>query len=202
MNRQAFIMITLVAGLLIAATASHAQPDYSRPGPYVGLGVAVAVFTEAEDAAERELRALGYVADVSYDTGVGLDLVAGYRFHPHMAAQLHLQYLPDVGISEDGVEVLNPDFLTFTADLKGYLLTGRVQPYALAGLGIMHLDSPDTPFFFPFDFTNFAARLGCGVDYYLTENFVLNAEIGGVIPTGTLEDHEQFTFSAGLQYRF
>ena len=59
-----------------------------------------------------------------------------------------------------------------------------------------------TAFTFAFDFTDFAGRLGGGVDYYLAENFVLAAEIGGVLPTGTLKDFDQFTFSAGLHNRF
>jgi opacity protein-like surface antigen len=180
-----------------------ATPDYARSGPYVGMGLAIASFTEAEEADEKELLfLLGYAVDVSYDTGVGLDLVAGYRFHPHIAAQVHLQYLPDTAVTVDGIEFLNLNVLTFTADLKGYLLTGRIQPYGLVGVGFMYLDLEETDFFFAVDFTDFAARLGGGVDYYFTENLVFNAEIGGVLPTGTLEDLDQFTFSAGLQYRF
>ena len=174
-----------------------AQPDYARPGLYVGMGFAGAVFTEAEEADEKFLLAfLGYAVDVSYDTAVGLDLVGGYRFHPRFAAQLHLQYLPDTTVSVEGIDFIEFDTLTFTADLKGYLLTGRIQPYGLVGLGLMYVDTSG------FDSTEFAARLGGGVDYYFTENFVLAAEIGGVLPTETLKEFDQFTFAFGMQYRF
>ena len=105
-------------------------------------------------------------------------------------------------LTVEGLNFMKLDILTFTADLKGYLLTGRIQPYALVGLGFMRVDSEETAFFFAFDFTDFATRLGGGVDYYFTENIVFGLELGGVLPTGTLKDQDQFTFSAGLHYRF
>ena len=100
------------------------------------------------------------------------------------------------------MEGVSLDILTLTGDLKGYLLTGRIQPYGLAGVGFMYADVEDTAFIFGFDETDFAARLGGGVDYYFTENLVFNAEIGGVLPTGRLEILDQFTFAFGIQCRF
>ena len=103
------------------------------------------------------------------------------------------------------MKVQEADSLTLTADMKGYLLIGRIQPYALAGLGFMHIDFEDkigVPAAFDFSDTFFAIRLGGGIDYYWTENIVLDVELGGILTVEDPYDLNQFTFAFGMQYRF
>ena len=97
--------------------------------------------------------------------------------------------------------------VVFTANMKGYLFKDRFQPYAVAGIGVMtaRLEIKDTV---GFDVsgsdwsTGFAARFGGGVDLYVTQHFVLNAEIRYVLPTGDVEGLDMISFGWGLQYRF
>ena len=87
--------------------------------------------------------------------------------------------------------------------MKAYLLTNRIQPYVLGGLGFMHVEIEDTVGVgLDFSDTFFAIRLGGGVDYYWTENIVLDVELGGVLTVDDPFDLNQFTFAFGMQYRF
>lgn len=201
-------LLTMAAFLLFAPMASAGEREssslnYARSGLYLGLGFVGGVYTQADSETEKELAAIGYVIDVESSVAAGLDLQAGYRLHPHAAAQVHFQYFPNTDVEFDGVKVIEADTWTLTGDIKGYVFTKRFQPYVLAGLGIMHTKQKDTlGLGFTESTEEFAVRLGGGIDYYLTENFVFEVELGGVLPSGDLKDLDLFTFAVGLQYRF
>jgi opacity protein-like surface antigen len=96
--------------------------------------------------------------------------------------------------------------------MKGHLLTGRYQPFVLLGLGFMRMESKTRdasggaiPGSAPqaSDRTiKLAMRFGGGLDFYITENVLANAEISYLMPTGKLEGLDYYTFGLGLQYRF
>lgn len=199
------------AGEIAAGTdggPGAATTNYARKGPYVGLGFAGALYTQAEADEKQFLRSIGYVVDVDYDLAVGLDARAGYRFHPRAAAEIHFQWLPNTDFDLDGKGfsgVGEVDAWTLTADIKGYLLTNRLQPYVVAGLGYMHQKLSGALDFAPGrggSDGDFAARVGGGIDYYLTERILFEIELGGLIPMRDLSGRDQFTFAAGLQARF
>ena len=50
--------------------------------------------------------------------------------------------------------------------------------------------------------TEFAGRVGGGLDFYLTRNIALSAEVAYVIPTGRLADLNYLTFGGQLMFRF
>ena len=68
------------------AEPEAAAPNYARKGPYLGLGIGGATYTQAENSDEKFLLSLGYVVKVKYSTTVGIDLTAGHRFHRRFAA--------------------------------------------------------------------------------------------------------------------
>ncbi|HWP67317.1 MAG TPA: outer membrane beta-barrel protein [Candidatus Limnocylindria bacterium] len=65
---------------------------------------------------------------------LGVEGRGGYRFHEHLAVEAQVTYLHDNG---DDLEAgsLDCETLSGTANLKIYMLTGRVQPYAVGGVG-------------------------------------------------------------------
>ena len=48
----------------------------------------------------------------------------------------------------------------------------------------------------------FAARFGGGIDFYVTRNIMVTAEVAYVLPTGQLDDLDQLQIGGALQYRF
>jgi opacity protein-like surface antigen len=96
-----------------------------------------------------------------------------------------------------------------TANAKGYLLTGRYQPFLLIGAGAMSADiKVRDPVGLSFTAVRsesenvFAMRFGGGIDLYATKNLVVSLEADYVYPFGNLDELEYVTISWGFQYRF
>lgn len=194
---------TLVAIASFLAAPAGAQ-DHGRSGPYLGAGVLGGSYTQAEDDLDDALSLFGLQgADVD-DATVGFEVYGGYRIVPNFALELEFEMLPDTDISAFGTA---SDLLTLDATGNGkvFLLTDRIQPYLLAGVGFMHAELETEG---PFGTsgtesdTDFTARFGGGVDLYLTENVVLSVGADYLLPTGDLDGLDYVSYGGGLQYRF
>ncbi len=163
----------------------------------------------------------------------GVNGRGGYRCHPYISAELQYEWLSDFdgGITE--TTGFNPwpsaandvprnfefelESLVLTTNVKGHLLTGRFQPFVLAGLGFMRMESKahDVTSKDTLDAAGrkravgvrdtrveVAMRFGGGLDIYLTENILVSAEGSYLIPTGKLDGMDYYMFGLGLQYRF
>lgn len=159
--------------------------------------------------------------DVDSDT-FGFNGRGGYRCHRYVSTELQFERLMnfDGSVLENGVPMndsargfdLELESLVFTTNAKAHLLTGRYQPFALAGLGFMRMESKardntggTIPGFAPQAsdvIVELAMRFGGGLDFYLTENIVVTAEGSYLLPTGKLDGLDYYTFGLGLQYRF
>lgn len=198
--------------LLVACAASAEDDAFAQPGVYVALAGSIAIPTAFDESVE----AAG-VDHVEADAGLGLHARVGYRFHPRVAAEAHYEWLagfdastdsvyrPDVG---SGTQVATATLWTLTGNAKLYLLRGEVQPFLLAGAGVLSADVKDEAD--PSDglpdlsdsSSGFAARFGAGIDYYLSEKFSLNFDASYVLPTGAVEDFDYVSVGWGFQYRF
>ena len=92
-----------------------------------------------------------------------------------------------------------------TANSKLFLLTGRIQPFLLVGFGLAHSKIEDSlGLGYDDDATGFAARLGGGVDIYLTEQIALWAKTTYLANSQEVDtiDINYVSFGAGLQLRF
>jgi opacity protein-like surface antigen len=164
---------------------------FARKGAYVGFGGYYALENFDRDAAiEADL-------DIGADDGGGLDLRGGYRFHPRFSAELLFQYYFEFGVKEQNTgENDNFDGWSTTLNAKAYGLLGAVQPYAVVGLGALVFKEKKG------EDAGFLARMGGGVDLYLTDHIVVEAEVGYALPAGDLDDYQFVTFGGGIQYRF
>jgi opacity protein-like surface antigen len=146
--------------------------------------------------------------DVDSGDSWGAEARVGYRFHPNVAAEGQLQYYDEFGLDlhvspGSGGQVATLDGMSVMGNVKGYPLTGRVQPYVLGGVGLLWLRLEDA-----FDFgieqheVGFAGRMGGGIDAYLTDNLLLNLETSYLLPAGDLSDYRMIPISLGMQYRF
>jgi opacity protein-like surface antigen len=193
MDRSIVSFGALGAALALFATspALAQSDDYARNGAYLGLAGSVGIFPELEDDLDD---VPGVDADV--DTGLGLNARAGYRFHPHIAAEAEFEWV-NADIEVSGNDVGDFDTFVGTVNGKAFLLTGRFQPFAMIGIGAMGVrgdgDSGDS---------GFAARFGGGLDFYITRNFTAAIDASYVLPTGDVDDFDLVSIGWGFGYRF
>jgi hypothetical protein len=200
--------------------------DFARNGLYAGINMVGTVYTKIEDDAktgiERGLEGLTYSGDTDTESPLGIGATVGYRFHPHLAAEIRFDWftnsvtdfngwlaavdgvpIPDDDKEETNFDILKVETLNLTGNLKGYLLTGRIQPFVQAGGGLMHANAKDK---FNLGVVKngdaFAARFGGGVDLYLNPHFFFVVEGGYVLPTGKLDELKSYLWSVGINYRF
>jgi opacity protein-like surface antigen len=207
---------------VILPAAARAQ-SYDRQGAYVGVGFSYGFenfgLGKTEDVVSE---AVGTSVKLGADDSPGFDIRGGYRLHPNVAIEGEIQYFTGFDVKIDqvttGAHVINADqkfgsidTLAVTMNAKGYVLTGRVQPYGLLGIGLARASfDPDIEGVDSQDDTAFAVRFGAGVDFYATENIVINAEAGYLLPTSDYKFGEGdpglggdiIPLTVGVQYRF
>ncbi len=189
----------LAAVLWVAAPAS--AQDYARPGFYLGVGALGGTYLEAEDEIEDALAP--FVASVDVETVVGLEAYAGYRLHPNFAIEAEFEWLPDADIDVNDVSLAELDVWTLTANAKLFPLTGRIQPFVLAGAGVIDAELEDTVGLgLREEETGFVARFGGGLDLYATERFLFSLGADYLLPSGDLDGLDHVTFGGDLQFRF
>ncbi len=123
------------------------------------------------------------------------------------------------GISEGGLDRLpcrgNPvirlgdpiriEPIVATLNGRAYLATGRWQPYLSFGSGLMYIEVRDTaPGAKDVQDVGFALRVGGGIEYYITEQLVLNLGASYVIPiSGRAQEYDYVSIEPfGLTWRF
>lgn len=179
----------LLAVLLLSllATPVRAHDVYARPGTYVAASATLAI-ENLEGSSQHDLSAgfqlrLGYRASEIFSTEIEIDYAHGFDDSPG---------------PEDTVGIY-----VLTANLKASAPLGRLQPFGLLGLGFSSADfQSSNPLIGRYDSTDGAAKLGLGLDYYLTRYVVLSAsgEYNFVFSRGLSLDF--MTLGFGAAYRF
>lgn len=190
--------------LLLGASAASAQVDYARRGFYVGIGGSTGFDVAAADELNR---ILAPPAPIDSDTALGVNGRAGYRILPNLAAEAQIEWIDGPDLDVLGFQFASLEYLTFMANAKGYLLTGRWQPYGLVGIGGMYAKLRDTlGLGLRSSDTGFAARFGGGIDVYIAElgGGLLAASVDAsyVLPTGPVADLDYVSLTWGFMYRF
>lgn len=191
MNERSPILALVPTLLLLVALSSPAwgqegsSSDLGRSGPY-GILLGVGAIETFDDT-----------GPLDFSNGGGFNLRAGYRFLPHLAAEMQFEYV--TGFSDQGIDI---DIWNLMWNAKGFLLTERWQPYALFGLGVIEAEADAGGGFGSADEEDFGIRLGGGLDFYATDNVVLTVESAWVKPTDDIEDLDYVTIGGGIQYRF
>jgi opacity protein-like surface antigen len=195
MIRRTFGWLGLVT--VLAGTALAAEPgstDFARTGWYLGGGATYA-FEDFRTGAAGDA--------VGIDDSAGFKLLGGYRAHPNFAAELDLDYLHGFDVNVGGTRAASIRGVATTINGKGYLTTGRVQPYGVAGVGGLYVAGLDSSLDNILGVNGgFLARFGGGMDLYATEHVVLNAEATYDLPTGDVSSLRFVPVTLGAQYRF
>ena len=206
----------LCSTVTLFATSAHAvQPDeldYGRPGWYAGFG-----FGAASNFFKDEIEELpGIPGVVEVKTGWSANVRGGYRLTSWFALEAMYEGGYDLNVAALGRDVLQLQWHSFLGNFKLIAPIWRLQPYVMLGLGGQYHIAKIGPTFQgpPINANSvkrwdFVIRPAVGIDMYITENWVLDVEIG--IPI-SLADYSQIpkeytdnwtiTVGAGIQYRF
>ena len=220
---------TAALTLLILIAASQADAgspkDYARSGPYLSLGLNIGsanyawmkqLDQAAAEAASATLANPSFVGTVptgySPTTFLGAGFSGGYRFAPRWALDFSIDWArsdlwADVVIATETqrirtrlkVEGLETGFASVNA--RFYILTGRLQPFALAGVGAVMA----TPIDLAGNKKNvygFSSKLGGGFDYYVTRHFAVTGLVSYDFATGDTGESDLFLFNAYLTWRY
>jgi opacity protein-like surface antigen len=211
---------------------------FDRPGFYMGVSgiYQYNVFqNRIEDVIQDEFEGVtigGASVEnvgVDIDDSAGINATIGYRVWSFFAVELEYEWVDhyDVDGSADLVPVSGPvlsaegdlysiEGHTLTANTKWIIPFWRIQPYLLLGGGIAISDVDRGALLNVVDpggiddgtHTNVAGRAGLGLDLYITENILVNAEASAILTTlkepdlNDIDDLNYMSFGAGLQYRF
>jgi hypothetical protein len=86
-------------------------------------------------------------------------------------------------------------------NVKGFILTGRWQPFVLLGMGYMDLNYPGVNRANdPSPGDDFAMRFGAGFDAHLSDLISIGPEVAYVLPFGDIDDLDMVTVGLGLQF--
>lgn len=211
------VLTTLVLALAAPsfAVAADDDDDWARTGPYFGVSAVGGTFITAPDNYEKQFVALGLEVlpdpplpaidnDLDHDAAAGFDIYLGWRLHKYVAAELEVEYLPEVKFDEDGGDFVEAETLVFSGAVRGILPLGRFEPYVLGGIGFMDADVDDVRNLGVIldEGTDLAIRFGGGFDFHLHRNVALRFSAEWMLPRGDIHEMEYVSIGGGLQYRF
>ncbi len=137
----------------------------------------------------------------AFRDSLGFDARVGYRagraFAAEFEVELHGFDFRQAGAG--GVQVNSTlDTMVWTANLKGFLLPGRFQPFLQAGAGVLVLDAGALGQ--SQNDVGAALRFGAGLDAHLSRAFALTTHASYVLPLGVVSAYDYYTLTAGIQY--
>ncbi len=205
---------TLLALLLLCLLPGLAQAgdDYARPGGYLGIGGTYAFHWFPGDF-DDDVTGGPAVKTVN---SAGLNVHGGYRFNSWAALEAEYEWIAGFENKVAGTKIFDLAYHTFTVNGKFlYPGWGRFQPYGLLGVGFAVLKLDDRAgegLKLEKSTVGFAGRIGAGLDFYLTESWLLNAAIELQLNTHQI-DHSggvgndvaalfYVPLQFGVQYRF
>ncbi len=216
MRAFAFALIVFVAFLLIAPPTlaqmergeASSEYDFGSSGFYVWLGGATGIDMAAEEEATRLAAAAGMPAGSKIDikNAFGFNGKIGVRASPHWATEAQFEYLPSfdwvVSAGTATVTAAQVRMITLTANIKLFMLTGRIQPFALLGAGGVFSEITSPIATGSGSASGLAVRGGGGVDIYLAEHIAASADVSYVFPAGDTRHLDYLSIGWGLQYKF
>lgn len=195
----------LAFALVLGSAASAAAGDFSRPGPYLGLGGTFGTDFFEDDVEDAVEDAIGTSVDLDIDNSWGLNTVLGYRMLPFLATELQYEYIDSFQIDVDSPADSQLDLTghVATLNLKLVLPTWRIQPYALLGIGAAFYTTEGRVLntnLFEHDEWVLAGRVGVGIDFYLTRHLVLNVAATTVLTADDVSEDFNLDDVGGLNY--
>lgn len=213
---RCFFASALLVLVAAAGSARADDDDFDRLGPYIGASLQGGSLLTADEAYANQLVDLGLVIvqigpndpsrndSIESDVGLGFDVYVGYRAHKYLAAELEFEMIPDVDFDVRDGTLVEARTMAGTANLRAILPIGPIEPYVLAGVGVIdaELDDAQNLGVFFREGTDLLGRFGGGIDVHFAECVVVRTNIDYMMARGDLHELEYLSFGVGLQYRF
>jgi opacity protein-like surface antigen len=141
---------------------------------------------------------------VDFENSGGLNLRAGYRWHPHVATELEYEWVDNFQLTNTTqASAKLENIWSLTANAKAFISTGRFEPYAIFGLGYYRVGStserhirvhlPDTG--------DFGMRAGAGIDFFIIDHLAIETEITYNFGESDLAELRYTSFTWNLMYQ-
>jgi len=201
--RKLFIFSVLM--VVITFSTMLCAQELRSSNYYVGIGGSYAF--ENFDIDEDDV-------DLDFDDTWGLNIKAGYRFSEQLALEFNFDYLYE--FEADDTERISGIPVPVEAELQiiTYMIVGKfwpwpspgaVKPFFDVGIGLMDADLDVEVVEIDVGSeseTDFCAKLGGGVDFFLDQNVSIGAEGSYVWGFGDLDEIEYFNLTFGIAYHF
>ena len=176
LRRLTWLGLICCAWMLRPLTSNAEDLPYARKGAFIGGGFTYAFENFDFDDFENDPG-----EDFDAKDAAGIDMRGGYRLLPYLALEGDFQFYEGFDFDSDFSHNLDVLGFAFTANAKGYPLTGRIQPYGLFGIGVGVLAIDFAGDNFDDDDTteaddSFLVRVGAGVDFYITPSVLVFVE--------------------------
>jgi len=191
-RRLAVAFLACCIALPAAAQEDDDEADYAREGGYLS---ASGVFVDEQWA--------GALSDIGAEDTWAIDFRAGLRVSPWAAVELALEvsgdFFPD---DRQDFSFVHAGLNTRVYPLGGLL--GRVQPFAIGGLGIVStvVEHRDRNTALRQSNADWGFRGGGGVDLYYTDHVALSLQGSYVWTVGDVKNVDYVSLSLGILYRF
>ena len=192
-------LAALAAVLAVTTGCITGPPHYDDHDLYVGVGANLGI--ERFDLDTR----------IDADDSAGAGLSVGYRVNPRLAAELDLDFFNEYQADIGGTQTADLEQIILTANAKGYLHTGNIQPYGIVGVGVMKGDTVDAVGATLDRDTELAITLrgGVGLEVHdVLHGFVhhapvfMYADLSYWLPTGDLSDYNFIQATVGFAWKF
>ncbi|MCH7598880.1 MAG: porin family protein [Myxococcales bacterium] len=188
----------LLLGLLLTSIGSTAvaqdddeggASDFPSSGLYVSFSGVRAI--EGWPSTNR---------DAGAENAFGFNLRVGTRTSQWVSLELALEVIDDF-FPNDKTDV---GVISVFANTRVYPLPGRIQPYALGGMGIVAtaVKQRDSGSSFGSSNADWGFRLGAGVDLYYTAHIAVSLEVTQLWTVGDVKDLDHVSLGIGFLYHF
>jgi len=165
-------------------TVEEENNDPARSGPILGLGGIFAL---------ENFSGIGE----STDNSGGFNAHIGYRFNPRVSTDLHIERYQEFDAKHGEV-----NGWAVGINGRGYLLTGKFQPFLLGGLNYLDMETSISDAANPNKTDDGPAlRFGGGLDWYVTNKIVMTGDISYMLGLSQVNGYDIVVFSLGFFYR-
>ena len=189
------LLVSAVTASLIAASVEARADDEPEALPFADAR------TYFQAGGTNGIETFDLPSSVQADNGLGFNLRFGKRVDPHFAVEAAFDWIGGFGLKEAPLTG-SVDVWTLGVNVKAYLLTDRVQPFLLLGMGGLFVTGGNTIQNLRDNGSGFMGRFGAGLDVYVTERIGISVESAYVLPTGRSGNYDNITIGWSLFYRF
>ena len=213
----------LAAWLLVClpTLATAEEDDAGEPEEFGRTGAYVALLAGYAHESANTITPYGIALSLRSSGTAQVGFRGGYRLHPPLAVELQLDYRTATASTATLLGSAAPltapvgrsasaelDALSVTPNIRIYLLPGRIQPYAVVGIGLFWSEvgslfsTATSTSFTGYSETSFLLRAGGGVAVQLTDQIALELGAEYMRPDELNESLRHVSFTGALLYRF